>query len=235
MSARVDLWTWRLDGPDDPDLRAVLNDEERARADRYINRQDRKVAVAGRGRLRMILGCYAGVAPESLVFTQGPHGKPDLADGSGPAFNFSDTGSLGCLAVLVEGPGPIGVDIEAMRPRDYLKLAERYFATAEQDVLRSLDAAEHGDAFFRGWTRKEAFLKAVGTGLSTRLDAFETTITRDAPPRMLRIDPAYFPRVDASPDAWRLHSFTPAPGHMGALAVMTGGAELDMRVREVPQ
>lgn len=235
MTARVDLWTWRVDGPVEPRHLAVLNTQERARAARYRYPSTRDAFIASRGRTRMILSNYAGAAPEALSFEHGPHGKPVLCGGAGPVFNFSDSGVLGCLAVVIAGAGPLGVDIEFMRPRDYLKLAKRFFAPAEHQLLASLDESEHAHAFFRGWTRKEAFLKAVGTGLSTPLHAFEATITRDAPARLQRIDGAYFPDVEPDPGAWRLHVFDPAPGYMGAIAMMTGGADMQVVVRETPE
>jgi 4'-phosphopantetheinyl transferase len=170
--------------------------------------------------------------PESLVFNYGPHGKPQLA--SGPIFNFSDSGNLGCLAVLISGARSLGIDIEEMKPCDHLKLGERYFSRAEFDRLQALDVSDHAAAFFRGWTRKEAFLKAVGTGLSTRLDAFETSMGAAEPAKFLRIDGAHFPGLDPDIASWKLHAFEPAKGYMGAIAAHTGGVEINVVVRQTP-
>src|SRR5262249_46751920 len=149
----------------------------------------------------------------------GPHGKPSLAGRDDLHFNFSDSGSLGCLAVSTSGP--LGVDIERCRERDYIGLADRYFSASEYPILEAMPDTEHGPAFFRGWTRKEAFLKAVGSGLSTRLDAFDVTIQPDEPCQIIRIDPS----IDTDVGAWKLASFEPAPGYAGAVALRTGGNE----------
>lgn len=228
MTIRVDLRVWNLAHADEPALLPLLDPDERARADRYHFAQDRAHFIAARGRLRQILAGYAGRTPQSLAFEFGPHGKPELKDRAGLHFNFSDSGTLGALAV--SSAGPIGVDIERIRPRDYVKLAERYFSPAELAVLTGLPEADRQAAFFRGWTRKEAFLKAVGTGLSTRLDAFDVSIAADEPPRMLRIDPS----IDSDVGAWSLHHFDPADGFMGAVAVRGGGATVEIIVRQAP-
>jgi 4'-phosphopantetheinyl transferase len=226
--ARVDLWIWDLSRPDpgqQAGLFGLLSPEERERADRYAYADDRGPFIVARGRLREILGQYVSAEPMSLAFTFGRHGKPALIGEGAPHFNFSDSGSLGCLAVT--HAGPVGVDIEQMRPRDYLGLADRYFSAAEYDVLEAMQEPQHRDAFFRGWTRKEAFLKAVGSGLSTRLDAFDVTMD-DQPPRILRIDPA----IDPDLEQWSLHHFTPAPNYMGAVALRGGGGHVDVVIRQ---
>lgn len=229
----VDLWTWRLDAPDEAVLWPILSDDEKARADRYIFAQDRTGFIAARGRLREILSGFAGAAPAALVFGKGGHGKPFITGREDVLFNFSDTGAYGCLAVAPPGTaGPLGVDIESVRQREWLKLSKRYFAPAEHAVMEALAEAEQKHAFFRGWTRKEAFLKAVGTGLSTRLDAFEVTLLADEPARMTRIDASYFPGFDADAGAWSLAHFEPAADVMGALVLHTGGAGVELVVRE---
>jgi 4'-phosphopantetheinyl transferase len=182
--------------------------------------------------MRQILGGYLQAPPQSLIFDYGQHGKPQLA--GGPAFNFSDSGRLGCLAVLISGAGPIGIDIEEMRSRDYLKLAERYFSPAEFNRLRGVNEFDRAASFFRLWTRKEAFLKAVGTGLSTPLDAFETSMAPNEPAQVLRIDAAHFSGVDTVIGGWKLHAFEPAVGYIGAIAAHTGGMEIEVVARQTP-
>jgi 4'-phosphopantetheinyl transferase len=226
------LWTWRLDGPVPDTFANLLSEDERARRDRYRFARDRAAFTAGRGRVRQILSGYLQAPPQSLVFDYGRHGKPQLA--GGPAFNYSDTGRLGCLAVLTPGAGPVGIDIEEMKSRDYLKLAERYFSPAEFSRLQALNASDQAASFFRGWTRKEAFLKAVGTGLSTRLDAFETSMGSGEPARMLRIDAAHFPGPHTDIAGWKLHAFQPAEGYMGAIAAHTAEKEINVVVRQAP-
>jgi 4'-phosphopantetheinyl transferase len=226
------LWTWSLDGPVPETLASLLSEDEQARRGRYRFVRDRDGFAIARGRMRQILGGHLQAPPQSLVFDYGQHGKPRLA--GGPAFNFSDSGQLGCLAVSISGAAAVGIDIEEMGPRDYLKLGERYFSPAEFNRLKILKESDHAASFFRAWTRKEAFLKAVGTGLSTRLDAFETSMGPCEPARMLRIDAAHFPGLDAEVAGWKLHAFEPAKGYMGAIAAHTGGTEIEVVVRQTP-
>lgn len=211
-------------------LASSLSEDEQIRRSRYRFERDRDAFAIARGRMRHILSGYLQAPPQSLVFDYGPHGKPQLA--GGPAFNFSDSGQVGCLAVLTSGAGPMGIDIEEIRVCDYLGLGKRYFSPAEFDRLRVLEVSDHAASFFRGWTRKEAFLKAVGTGLSTRLDAFEASLGPRETAQMLRIDAAHFPGVDADVSGWKLHVFEPAPGYMGAIAAHTSGKEIKVVVRE---
>lgn len=232
LTAKIELWTWSLDGPVPETLASLLSEDEQARRGRYWFVRDRDGFAIARGRMRQILGGYLQASPQSLVFDYGQHGKPRLA--GGPAFNFSDSGQLGCLAVSISGASAVGIDIEEMGPRDYLKLGERYFSPAEFNRLKILKESDHAASFFRAWTRKEAFLKAVGTGLSTRLDAFETSMGPCEPARMLRIDAAHFPGLDAEVAGWKLHAFEPAKGYMGAIAAHTGGTEIEVVVRQTP-
>jgi len=222
MVAHIDLWAWRLDG--DSDLEDVLSAEEQLRANRFAFDEDRQRFVSARGRVRQILGGHTGADPASLSFERGEHGKPSLS--GGPAFNFSDSADIGVLAI--SDLGPLGIDIEQLRPRDFLKLAERYFSPAERACLVAMDEPGIPAAFYRGWTRKEAFLKAVGTGLATRLDAFEVTIGQDEPARVLRIDPT----IDIDVSAWSLHVLDIAPGFEAALAIRSAGEPVEIVVRE---
>lgn len=226
---RVDVWNWRLDAPDEARLWLHLSDDEKARADRYAFAHARAGFIASRGRVRELLGDLVGLAPAALVFAYAQHGKPVLSQRPDIVFNFSDTGALGCLAIAPGSTGPLGVDIERIRSRDWLELSGRFFAPAEHALMQGLPEADLCDAFFRGWTRKEAFLKAMGTGLSTRLDAFEVTLLAHEAPRITRIDPS----LDAGrPQDWALAVFDPAPQIAGAIALRTGGADIELVVRE---
>ncbi len=228
----VDLWNWRLDAPDEAALWPLLSDDEKARADRYVFVKDRTGFIASRGRLREILSAHVDAPAAALVFGKREHGKPFVAGREDLLFNFSDTGAYGSLAVAEPGrAGPLGVDIETVRKREWLKLSQRYFSPAEHALMEALPDADQKLAFFRGWTRKEAFLKAVGTGLSTRLDAFDVTILADDSPRVTRIDPAYFPE-ETDVGAWSLAHFDPAPDVFGAIALRTGGGDIAITVRE---
>lgn len=222
MPACVDIWAWDLDV--EAGVASLLSAEEQARANRFAFDVDRQRFLTARGRVRQILAGHIGADPAFLAFTRGEHGKPSLP--GGPAFNFSDSANIGVLAI--SDLGPLGIDIEHHRSREFMKLAERYFSPAERARLTTMDEAAIPAAFYRGWTRKEAFLKAVGTGLATRLDAFEVTIGRDEPARMLRIDPS----IDPDVSAWSLHVLDIASGFEAALAIRNAGEPVEIVVRE---
>jgi 4'-phosphopantetheinyl transferase len=218
MTLRIDLHVWNIEEAAEG-YAACVTEAEQERAAKFMFEVDRKRFIGARGRLRAILGERAGTAPRDLAFETGSHGKPSLA--GGPAFNFSDSAGLGCLAI--GGAELLGVDIERKGPRDFAGLAKRYFAAAEQQRFFALSEAGQPDAFYRIWTRKEAFLKAIGTGLATRLDAFEVTMEADEP-RMLRIDPS----IDPDLPAWSLHALDIAPGFEAALAIRNAGQPVEI-------
>ena len=163
--------------------------------------------------MREVLATYTGQSPAHLRFDYGASGKPSLADDLGvrPHFNLSHTVDLAALAITVDHP--LGVDIERVRP---LKedIAGRFFSPAEVAALGALPVDARETAFYRCWTRKEAFVKATGHGLGFPLDSFDVTLTADAP-AILRI-------AGQSPQQvalWRLLHFDAAPGVVGAIAL----------------
>jgi 4'-phosphopantetheinyl transferase len=150
------------------DLAQLLDPTERARADRFHFLRDKGRFIAGRGRLRALLGRYTGSAPDRLEFDAGPFGKPALRPGAGrPSlpFNLSHSEGIGVLAI--GALDDLGVDVERVRPlAETLAIAEQVFAAEEQRALRAIPEVERSVAFFRYWTRKEAVLKSLGRGLS---------------------------------------------------------------------
>ena len=225
MTVAVELWLWPLtaaSGAEDEHWR-LLSEEERARADRFVFAQHKRRFIHGRGRLRQILAGYLGVAPETLAFDASAYGKPTLTVAPALHFNLSHSEDLAALGVSADAE--LGVDIEWIRP---LKedIANRYFAPRECDALQALPAARQPRAFFECWTRKEAYIKASGEGLSLPLDSFEVAFGPGEEARFLRIDAP----ASQAPADWRLHSFEPAPGCVGAIAAKTGGGELSVRV-----
>jgi 4'-phosphopantetheinyl transferase len=206
----VRVWTIALDRPDDEVARlgAVLAPDERRRAERFVFSRDRRRFTVARGALRMILGTYLGLEPGRMAFTYGPRGKPAV---EGVEFNLAHSHELALCAVAAR---PVGIDVEWRRPvEDVVSLARTAFSAREQEALFALPEMERLDAFFRCWTRKEAYLKARGDGLHLPLGGFDVSLERDDA-RLLasRIDPA-------EPGRWTFASFEPAPGYFGALAV----------------
>ncbi len=191
-----------------------LSPDERERADRFRFPKHRGHFIAGRGFLREILARYTGAAPRDLRFEYGPHGKPSLA-GAGAAagirFNMSHSGGLALYAVT--WGGEVGVDVERFRPEvECEKIAHRFFSPAEVEALFALPAEARRTAFFLCWSRKEAYIKALGTGLALPLDEFDVSLHPDQPAALLgaRHDPEALHR-------WRLWSLDPGPGYAGAL------------------
>jgi 4'-phosphopantetheinyl transferase len=216
-AGEIHLWALRLDPATDrvERLGEVLAGDEWERARRFRFERHRRRYVVGRGVLRLLLAAYLDLRPERVQFVYGPRGKPFLAPtqaACGLWFNLSNSDEL-ALVGLVRGQ-EIGVDLELVKPMSDLEaIAERFFSPSERDVLRLLPQELKPTAFFNCWTRKEAYLKAVGEGLAAPLDSFDVTLAPGDPPRMLTLrgDPAAARR-------WTFHHFLPAPGYIGAVA-----------------
>jgi 4'-phosphopantetheinyl transferase len=172
-SGEAHVWLAKLDLDSAvlENLSRFLNDEEKARAARFKVDHARDEFTAGRALLRIVLGKYLGSDPKKLTFRIGEHGKPELAEKNAIHFNLSHTRSLAAIAVTHSGA--IGVDVERVRENvDSLQLAERYFSKQESAWVRSHSVSKRAGAFFSCWTAKEAYIKALGMGLSTQLDQF---------------------------------------------------------------
>lgn len=200
------------------ELRRLLDPEEVARVDRYRFEHLQRRGTVRRGRLRQLLGAYAAVEPQRLELAYGEKGKPRLASGSGGAaaaglsFNLSDSQDLAVYAVTRDLE--LGVDVEILRPMpDADSIAKSFFAEAERAALLAVPAARKAEGFFHCWTRKEAYIKAIGEGLSEPLDRFSVTL--------FPAEPCHFLDIGGScqeASAWTLIHCLPAPGSVGALA-----------------
>jgi 4'-phosphopantetheinyl transferase len=183
---QVHLWLLPLQEAAPPrggDHAATLAIQELERARRYRFPIDRDRFVRSRTLLRQILGAYVGVPPEGLVFDHGPAGKPSLvADGAGSAVEFNLSHSGGYAVLGVTRGHAIGVDVEVLRPvPDFEQIARSQFKPSEVDQLLALPPDRRLAGFFAGWTRKEAYSKAIGAGLSLALDHFEVSLDPDSP------------------------------------------------------
>ena len=165
----------------------LLAPDEQARAERFIFHKDRTHFVVARGLLRVLLGRYLQRHPQHLHFCYGPHGKPELAPDMGDdtlCFNVSHAHGLALYAVTRQRD--LGVDVEHVRPGFAEEhIAERFFSPREVAVLRALPVALQSTAFFACWTRKEAFIKARGDGLSLPLDQFDVAFAPGEPAALL--------------------------------------------------
>jgi 4'-phosphopantetheinyl transferase len=164
-------------------LRDLLAPEERRRADRYRFERHRSRYIVGRATLRLLLARYLDAAPAELEIGCGEFDKPYLA--GGPSFNLSHSGTVVLYAFAAAGE--LGVDVE-LADADIARerVAERFFSPSEVEVLRSLPTVDQARAFLACWTRKEAFIKARGDGLSLALDSFDVTLAPDTPAALLR-------------------------------------------------
>jgi 4'-phosphopantetheinyl transferase len=208
-TSEIHVWRASLAGAAAP-LRPVLSEDERARADRFVQQRHRDRFVVGRAFLRDALARYLGVTRDAVRFRYEPAGRAVL-DGPGPRFNLSHSADLALLAVT---PGrDVGIDLEALRRvPDALDLAERWFAPGERAVLRGVPAADREAAFLRCWTLKESYVKAVGGGLGIPLDRFEVEFVPPSDAPALRV-------LDEPGASWSLRTIDPGPGFVGALAV----------------
>lgn len=214
----VHLWLYSLTVSTEriEDLHGHLSGEERSRADRMRIAACRERFVAARGQMREILAAYLTSSPGSLEFTYGPHGKPSLAGEAAAIlhFNLSHSGDLALIAINRECP--IGVDIERAKPgRPFQRLSERFFSGIESSILCSLPQEEQESAFYACWTRKEAYLKAIGTGLATPLNAFVVSLLPGDPPALLSqaLDPSETGR-------WNFTEIHVPEGYRAALATL---------------
>jgi 4'-phosphopantetheinyl transferase len=162
-TGRVHVWVVSLDAPEA--TAAVLSEEERVRAARFVSEALRQRYVAAHAALRGILSAYVGEEPAELRLTRLPGGKPRLGSGR-LSFNLAHSGGLALVAVTEDAD--IGVDVERVRPLDIARVGGFVCADAETARLEALDADSALRAFFRLWTAKEALLKARGTGISVR-------------------------------------------------------------------
>ena len=170
------------------ELTRVLSGEELARADRFKRDRDRRCYLISRAALRHLLAGYTGRAAAAINFLEGPQGKPSIE--RGPAFNLSHAG--GYFLIGIADSGDLGVDIEAVKRIENLdQLAARCFSTAELAEYATYAGDSRSRAFFRAWTRKEAFIKALGGGLSIPLDSFSVTLAERDGNTLLAIDPQH--------------------------------------------
>ena len=190
---------------------AVLSAAERDRAARFHFDRHRGRFIASRVALRDLLARELGCSPATLEFQAGPHGKPTLA-GDPLHFNLSRSEDL-CLIAIADAP--VGVDVEFRREDPYLlRVARRFFSETEVEELRGLAEDEQLPAFFRIWSRKEAYIKALGLGLSLPLDSFDVSLEPGAGARLVatRHEPGALGR-------WTLRELDVQPDYAAALCV----------------
>ncbi len=223
QSHQVDVWRVSLDLPVDSVklLASSLSVDESQRAARFHFAGDKNRYIVAHGALRGILARYLCCEPHQLSFSRGKYGKPALISGEGMEFNLSHSGDYALIAVA--RGGRVGIDIERMRENtEWERMAHRYFSECEVSELMSLPPEHRIVAFFNCWTRKEAYIKAHGLGLSLPLDSFDVSLTPNEP-AVLR---STYPNPHEAA-RWTLHALDASDGYAGALAIE--GHELEYR------
>jgi len=223
--SEVHVWRARLDLPVSPllELRQTLDADELARVRRFHFQEDRDRFIAAHGVSRSILARYLGVEPGSLRFVHGPQHKPYLAmatDQDPIQFNLTHSHELALVAVAKGRE--VGVDLERIRAEVATEpLAEHFFSPQEVAALRGLPEGLQAEAFFNAWTRKEAYLKARGEGLTLPLSRFAVSLTPGEPAELLWVR-----GDDQEASRWSLRHLEPGPRFVGALAAEGGNCKL---------
>jgi 4'-phosphopantetheinyl transferase len=217
--ADVHVWLAELDQSHKHTQRLAqaLPAEDRVRAGSYRYARDRRRFIVARAYLRTILGLYVDEEPDTLHFVYGPYGKPALSSPDAGRLHFSVSRSHNLALYAIAYNREVGVDIERLHPLrdlDMDDIARYCFSPHEQITWRDLPAGKKHQAFFNLWTRKEAYMKAVGIGLLRPLDQIDVT-TAPQTPTFLRAD-------SAEPDAagrWSIESLRPRRNYAAALVV----------------
>ena len=213
----IDVAVWRVDldafVASTPILWPTLSPAEHERAARFRSERDRGRFVVRRAALRSILGLLLRRPPADVTLAKAASGKPFVPGERAVRFNVTDSASLALIAVAPEHD--VGVDLERLdRSHGAEEVARHFFAAAEVAELERLPPAIRWRAFLHCWTRKEAYVKARGQGLSLGLDTFDVSLALGGPPEPVR--------TTAEPDAderWSVYGFTPAADYAAALAV----------------
>ena len=190
----------------------VLVPEERDRAFRFGFHHLYASFVIAHGVLRHLLGRYLNCDPAKVSLVYGLKGKPAVESSSSLQFNMTHSGDLALIALFLRRE--IGVDVEQIRPiPDVQQIANRFFCPAEACEVMSFPQTERERAFFLCWTRKEAYIKATGDGLSAPLGSFRVTVHPDIPARLVHVQ-----HNEIEARSWTLHDLQVAVGYAAALA-----------------
>lgn len=217
LNAEVHVWLASLNRPAEyvALLEKTLSCDERMRAERFHFDRDRRRFILGRGFLRAILGRYLACKPDQLQFRYGAYGKPYLSaewQSCAIQFNLSHADELALFALTSKRE--IGIDVEIVQPVPQLEaIAARFFSKNEYASILSLPEKLRTERFYQFWTCKEAFIKALGNGLSHPLDQFEVSLVPGKANKLILDD------CPQETGRWSLTTLKPSPGYLAALAV----------------
>ncbi len=219
-----DLHVWRVWLDQQPvsyltRLREILSKDEQERADRFHFPIHRERYIVARGTLRHILGRYLNRPPETVSFSYGDQGKPALANNNAPVpleFNVAHSEQIALLGFI--WGRQVGVDVEYVRSmKDMAQMAKRFFSAEENQIWQSVPAEHQDQAFFNCWTRKEAYIKVIGEGLSHPLNRFVVTLKPGEPGRLVTVDGSL-----ELAQQWQMQALHPTSGYAAAVVVEGG-------------
>jgi len=221
----IDVWrsTTQLPAMQRVAMQQCLTPLEIERANRYRVMDRREEFIIARGLLRTVLARVLKTDPRNLDFSIGSKGKPSLAQPEeGKAVRFNLSHSHGIVLIAMTRDREVGVDVELIRDKtDHQRMAQRFFSPVECEQIEALDEADRQRAFFHCWTRKEAFLKATGMGITLALDSFDTAFWPAENAKLLAT------RWDENEAGkWSLMHLVPSPEHVGTVAIEGHGASL---------
>jgi 4'-phosphopantetheinyl transferase len=216
----VHVWCVRLDVPRETLARlyATLAVDERHRSARLRFRCDRWRFIVAHGTLREVLGHYLGIEPGRVSYVYQACGKPELSPSFGGRLKFNLSHSAGLALIAIAAGSNVGVDLEYTPTElDCATVARHFFSAAEVDELDALPDHRYVEAFLACWTKKEAYVKACGRGLTIPLKSFTVPLTTDPArgPSILQFGPNGVDRARR----WSIHTLRSAPGYIGALAI----------------
>lgn len=206
-------------------MEQTLSEDELVRAKKFYFERDARRFIISHGILRHILGVYLNMKPSKIAFIYGTYGKPYL-EGDEICFNMSHSDEIAVYAFVRNRQ--IGVDVERIRNfPEAENIFSRFFSPYENKVFKSLPDEQKQEAFFRCWTLKEAYIKAVGDGLAYPLDKFDVSYAPGEPAGLLNLA-----GDSRKASEWLLRDFIPAFGYMGAVALEKENRDLDWQFLE---
>ncbi|MFM2315075.1 MAG: hypothetical protein RLZZ04_4351 [Cyanobacteriota bacterium] len=212
---QVHLWraNLTLSSPELEELMTFLSPDEVVRASKFRFAQHKSRFIAARGILRQLLGNYLQVVPSDVTFSYSDRGKPQLPQNSHLQFNLSHSQEYGLFGFTLNHL--IGVDLEYQRAMpDALNIAQRFFSVREFKMLAETPQKQQPRLFFQLWTAKEAYLKAIGTGLSGSLASVDISFEENHSPYL---SPSLENQIESND--WSLYSCTPEINYLGAIAI----------------
>jgi 4'-phosphopantetheinyl transferase len=207
--------------------RAILDGDERARADRFVFPRHGAAFTIAHALVRCALSRYAAVAPSHWRFVTNDHGRPRVQSPPLDGLDFNLSHADGIAVVLV-GRGVLGVDVEPLARRAPLEVADRYFAPAEVRALAALPPAERPRRFLEYWTLKESYIKARGLGLALPLDAFAFDLDSGPRPRI-----SFAPAIEDDGARWWFTHVSPTGGDLMAVALRDAPTAVRIVAREL--